>query len=171
MICQKVSSPRVWENMLVIHDISHLDHGLSPEHLAWLQEVFSDRDGFFRTTVDVPPHLPELASALWGPAEGDPPVEDADVEYVIRPGRRCASRILVSPLATLRPTRRLSVVAGPYEGKPCVLYTAYGGAAAPREPGDLTIYNWEGILESRAFWAEHALAGSDLSNRAGRRSL
>ena len=145
--------------MLVIHPISHLDHGLSPEHLAWLQEVFADREGFFEATVDVPPHLSsELMSALWGPSSGDAPIREPDVEYVVRPGRRCVSRVLVNPLATLRPTRRLSVVAGPFESEPCVLYTAYGGPAAPREPGDPTISSWHGILESRTFWAEHALA-------------
>lgn len=154
------------EGMLVIHPISHLDHGLSPAHLSWLQEVFADRDGFFQATVDIPPHLSDLVSALWGPSSGDAPIAEADVDYVVRPGRRCVSRVLKSSLATLRSTRRLSVVAGSFEDAPCVLYTAYGGPAAPREPGDLTIATWKNVLESRAFWAEHALAGSELLNRA-----
>ncbi len=57
-----------------------------------------------------------------------------------------------------RPTRTLTVIAGPSDGKACVLYTSYGGPCAPREPGDPGIPNWEGVQEARAFWAEHALA-------------
>lgn len=40
-----------------------------------------------------------------------------------------------------------------------VLYTAYGGPCAPREPGDPNIKSWDELLESRKFWAEHALVG------------
>jgi hypothetical protein len=40
-----------------------------------------------------------------------------------------------------------------------ILYTAFGGPAAPREPGDPSLDgNEAGLAESKAFWAEHALS-------------
>jgi len=38
-----------------------------------------------------------------------------------------------------------------------VLYTAYGGPVAPREPFDRSL-DEEAKAESEKFWAEHALA-------------
>ena len=128
--------------MLTIAAASHLDHGLTPEHIVWLLETFADRNEFFIETVDIPAHLPAVTSALYGPVMGDLPIAESEVWYTIRGGRRCASRVLASAAAP-RPTRMLTVVAGPHEGAPCVLFTAYGGYAAPREPGDTTIPSWE----------------------------
>jgi hypothetical protein len=53
----------------------------------------------------------------------------------------------------------LTVIAGPGDDglDGVVLYTAYGGKCAPREPGDTSL-NDEQRLESQAFWSEHALA-------------
>lgn len=38
---------------------------------------------------------------------------------------------------------------------PCVLYTAFGGPAAPQEPGDPSCKD---LAESATFWREHALS-------------
>ncbi len=142
--------------MMQITPESHLDHGLNKEHIAWLLEKFADRSAFFLETITLPDHLPEVECGLYGPLCGDEPVVEADVKYAIRGARKCASRLVARPL---RKTRTLTVIAGPHGDMPCVLYTSYGGPAAPREPGDLGIADWKGIEEARAFWATHALAG------------
>jgi hypothetical protein len=143
--------------MLTINAESHLDHGLSPAHVAWLLETFKDKDAFFIATVEIPTHLDSVECGLYGPAMGDSPVTEALVHYAVRPSRRCASRIV--PLVP-RSTRLLTVVAGPSGPIDCLLYTSYGGPAAPREPGDPSIAcnDEEALVESRNFWADHALA-------------
>lgn len=140
---------------LHLASVSHLDHALSTEHIAFMLALFSDRHGFFLETVTLPSELSSLESALYGPLEGDAPVSEANVSYTVRAGRKCASRVVALPP---RPTRLLTVIAGPCIGRPCVLYTAYGGPLAPREPGDLTLADWESVQAARSFWAEHALA-------------
>jgi hypothetical protein len=39
---------------------------------------------------------------------------------------------------------------------PCMLYTAFGGPLAPKEPGDPTLKDSE-REESEKFWSQHAL--------------
>jgi hypothetical protein len=136
---------------------SHVDHGLSPEQLAWLLDQVADRTSFFIETLTLPAHLGTVECGLVGPATGLPAVGDEDVVYVVRGNRKWTSRMLREPRAKPR-TREVSVIAGPAEGhEGLVLYTAYGGPVAPREPGDTTIPDWDGVRQSREFWAEHAL--------------
>lgn len=136
---------------------SHVDHGLSPEQLRWLLDQCEDRDAFFIQTFTLPDHLGTVECGLVGPALGLSPVTEDEVAYVIRGNRKCASRVLREPTAKPQ-TRMVTVIAGPTQGHDgLVLYTAYGGPSAPREPGDTTIPTWDGVVESRAFWAEHAL--------------
>lgn len=145
---------------------SHLDHGLSHEHVMWLIEHFADRSAFFLETITLPIFLPEVECGLYGPICGDEPVPENTVMYKIRGERKYASRVLAlgsflpseASASGLRKTRTLTVIAGPSGDEPCVLYTSYGGPAAPREPGDPSIGAWESVLESRAFWATHALS-------------
>lgn len=147
-----------------IDKVSHLDHGLTPAHVAWLQEKFAGRDAFFIETVTIPEELDPVVCALYGPVMGDEPVGEGEVRYVVREGRNCATRVLRwESITPSRRTRLLTVVAGPAGGAPCTLYTAYGGPAAPREPGDLSLPSWAEIEKSRAFWADHALSLSPVS--------
>lgn len=139
---------------------SHLDHYLLPSHLEWLLKMHAELDRFAIATVELPPFLPDLVMGLYGPIVGDAPISEDEVTYGVRPGRRWATRFVHRPVRAMRPTRLLTFVAGPHEDKPCVLYTAYGGPKAPREPGDLGITSWTEIVESRDFWAEHALVRS-----------
>lgn len=146
-----------------IDPVTHLDHGLTPAHLEWLLATFRDRREFLLETVELPPELAPVMCALYGPSMGDEPVSESEVRYIVRGGRHCTSRVLRWDHIMLpRETRLLTVIAGPVSkgtvDKPCVLYTAYGGPAAPREPGDLSIPNWEALTASRAFWAIHALS-------------
>lgn len=143
---------------LEIHEKSHLDHGLSSEHVAYILGLFNDRTGFFRETVTLPAGLSALLCGLYGPTVGDAPVPEAEAFYIVREDRSYASRTV---WREGRPSRELSVIAGPFEGRPCVLYTAFGGPLTPREPGDLNIATWEELVEARRFWAEHALVSPD----------
>lgn len=140
--------------MLAIHADSHLDRSLTPAHAAFLLSHFADRTGFFAETVTLPDDLPDLTCGLYGPTMGDPPVTD-NVSFEVRGERAYPTRAVVAPM---RPTRLLTVIAGPYKGYPCVLYTAHGGPMAPREVGDPTLITEEARAESAAFWAVHALA-------------
>jgi hypothetical protein len=135
------------------HADSHVDHGLTEEQLAYLLDLFADRAEFFVATVDLPEGLGTVSCALYGPAAGDPPVSSATLSC--RPGRAWDSRLVPLPV---RQTRAVTVVAGPHQDEPCVLYTAYGGPSAPQEPGDPGCRD---KTASEAFWAVHALAKGD----------
>jgi hypothetical protein len=141
---------------LKILPVSHLDHGLTPAHVAWLTLHFADRTGFFLATVELPAELPSLSCGLHGPLVGDPPVPESEVTYQARGDRPGKSRLCARPS---RPTRLLTVIAGPEGEDPCALYTAFGGPAAPREPWDESLEGDEVREASAAFWAEHALSG------------
>jgi hypothetical protein len=110
---------------------------------------------------------------------GDPPVTEDEVVYTERGTRHWPSRLVERPA---RPTRLITVIAGPHEEScptcrgnssgpgstcpgdhcaggrrrhACVLYTAFGGPPAPQEPGDP---GCKDPAESAAFWHDHALA-------------
>lgn len=142
---------------------SHLDHGLLPEHIAFIRERFANRTGFFRETIAIPFWLPPLMCGLYGPAMGDPPVRVA--LCAVRDKRNYTSRVVSLPK---RPTSILTVIGGhppvkengPHavDSSRCVLYTAFGGPLTPREPGDPAIVEIEDLKESVLFWSNHALS-------------
>ncbi len=141
---------------MIITNDSHLDHGLSDLHRAFITKLFEGRTAFFKETVTLPSDLTALDSALYGPLVGDPPIAESDVTYIVRGARAGKSRVVNRPL---RKTRLVSVIGGPHNDEPCILYTAFGGPIAPREPFDPSLV--EGSpehTESVAFWKEHALA-------------
>lgn len=143
---------------LQLHAESHLDHGLSPAHLEFLLKRFADRSGFFVETVTLPAELSALSCALYGPKMGDLPIPETEVSYERRGERTWASRVVYRPS---RPSRLVTVIAGPYKGEPCVLYTAHGGPAAAKEPGSMPANAPPRELDAaRDFWALHALAVS-----------
>lgn len=135
-----------------LHKDSHLDHGLTQGQLDFLLAAFVGRTAFFVETIELPTELGTVPCSLYGPSMDDEPVPEVTVSYAQREGRSWPTRFLLRPM---RPTRRVTVVAGPHDGQPCVLYTAYGGAAAPQEPGDPGCRD---RAASEAFWAQHALA-------------
>lgn len=148
--------------MLTIEQgISHLDHGLTPAHLDWLQEQVRDRDGFYILTLDLPPELPQLQSALRGPAVGDAPIPESEVTWEKRGDRAYNSRL--TEMGTV-PTRKVTLIAGPHKEEDgrewtCLLYTAFPGPLAPKETLDPTLKPEEREA-SESFWAEHALSKS-----------
>lgn len=133
---------------------SHLDHSLSPAHVELLLKHFGHIEHFAIQTIDIPLDLPELPCSLRGPACGDPTIHESEVVYEVRGDRAGKSRISVNHLP--KPSRRLTAIMGMHEGE-CILFTAYGGPAAPREPWDPSL-DEEGREESKAFWLSHALA-------------
>lgn len=116
------------------HPDSHLDHSLTEAQLHYLLGRFADRGGFFLETIELPDDLGTIPCGLWGPLMGDPPIAEIDVVRAHRGTRAWASRLVAR---AARPTRQVTVIAGPHDGHPCVLYTAFGGPAAPQEPGDV----------------------------------
>jgi hypothetical protein len=133
---------------------SHLDHSLCTSHLAWLLARYGDRTEFFIETVELPDELPDLICELHGPLMGDDPVAEFVVHYARRGGRPGRSRLV---FRDARLTRLITVIGGPSGDEPCVLYTAFGGPAAPREPFDPAIED-EDFRVSMAFWRDHALS-------------
>lgn len=137
---------------MIKHADSHLDHGLTPAQVDHILNRFGDRIAFFIETFELPLELGFVQCGLYGPAMGDAPVSDDDVMLDKRKGREWESRFVTEPT---RPTRTMTVIAGPHLGHPCVLFTAFGGPLAPQEPGDPDCKDLEA---SQKFWSEHALS-------------
>lgn len=133
---------------------SHLDHNLSPAHVAFIRDRFGDRTAFFLETVELPADLPSLVCNLHGPVTGGAPVSESEVTYSIRGTRQGPSRMCSRAPVEVR---TLTVIGGVHEGQ-CILFTAYGGPSCPREPWDETL-DEAGREAAQAFWAEHALSG------------
>lgn len=130
---------------------SHVDH-VPASVVEWALSRFADRQAFFIETVELPPELPELDNALYGPVCGDLPVADGYMGQ--RPGRDYLSRLVARPV---RKTRTVTVIAGSHGDEPCVLYTIFGGPVSPKEVNDPTLVEKDREASVK-FWAEHALA-------------
>lgn len=139
--------------MLTIIQGSHLDHALTLDHLQFILARLGERNEFFIETLELPPELSPLPCALRGPVVGEAPVPEAEVHYAPRGGRGWPSRLVAWEPSE---SRSVTVIAGPHGDLPCVLFTAYGGPLAPREPGDPDLPEVERAA-SEAFWGEHAL--------------
>ena len=142
---------------MIITTDSHTDHSISGAIFEYLTHRFADRAGFFIETITIPLSLGTVGNALVGPACGDDPVAEAQCYRATRGGRAGESRMV---RGHLRQTRTLTVIAGPDgKGNSCVLYTAHGGPAAPREPWDPGVQNDPAALAASVeFWAVHALS-------------
>lgn len=139
---------------LALHAMSHTDH-VPAIVLGYVLGRFTNRTGFFTDTFELPKFLPELDLTLYGPVCGDPPVSDEDTVEVNRPGRDWKSRCVNRPA---KKTRLCTIIAGPWDGNDCVLYTVFGGPLAPHELGDPALLKDEAkYLKSREFWRDHAL--------------
>lgn len=138
----------------IITSDSHTDHGLNEEHLDFLRKHFKRRNEFFIESCELPENLPALSCGLYGPIMGDVSVPEDVVVWETRGDRGYTSRMVDFPK---RPTRIVTVIAGPHGDEPCILFTAYGGPLAPKGPNDPSRSSSE-IEESEVFWAEHALS-------------
>lgn len=141
-----------------IHPESHfMDHGLTLAHVEWLRTAIGDCsfDGIRTLEVTLDDSLPPVPCDLHGPVMGDAPIDGVECTFEHRGDRAWPTRVCNRPS---RETRQITVVIGPHDGHPAVLYTAYGGPKAPREPGDPSIKTEADSAESRGFWARHALS-------------
>lgn len=144
---------------MIKHPDSHMDHGITEDQWHYVFTQLADRTDMFVETLALPDILGTVANALYGPSAGDPPVDESEVYYATRGSRVGQSRMVHR---SLRPTRWIRIIAGPHDGHPCVLYTAYGVATkdmaeAPREPWDPECKDVEA---SKVFWSAHALAAA-----------
>lgn len=110
-----------------LHKESHLDHNLSQAQVDHLVARFADRSAFFVETVTLPEELGTVPCALHFD------VPESEVRYEKRGGRTWESRLCAR---APRQVREVTVVAGPHDGEACIVFTMYGGPAAPQEPGD-----------------------------------
>jgi len=143
---------------LVISKDSHIDHALWTSHLRFIFEKLGDASSFGIHTLELPEGLASLPCQIHGPIVGEAAVPESEVRYEVRGNRAGASRIVNRDEVMVR---TMTVIVGP-DDKPVegqvVLYTAYGGPQAPREPWDPAIQdNPEALAASKAFWSEHAL--------------
>ena len=167
---------------MIRHRDSHVDHSLTAAQLHYLLEHFAGRATFFLETITLPEDLGTVPCGLYGPCMGDPPIVEADVSYARRGDRAWLSRLVDRPSRQTRRVTVIAgpheetcprchagdLVAGVdlEERRPCdtcdggkikhacVLYTAFGGPAAPQEPGDPRCTD---LAASTAFWHTHAL--------------
>lgn len=158
-----------------LHPASHLDHHLNDDQTVYIMQKFVNKHEFFIETIELPPEFGQVPCALYGPIAGDSPIT-SNVTYRRRGDRDWDSRILIGVAPRL--TNKVTVIGGPHEEKctacreevrtllcrcnglkrvkyACILYTCYGGPAAPQEPGDPQCKD---KAASEKFWSEHALA-------------
>lgn len=135
------------------YKVFHADHGVSTKHIEDLALLSVPHRGFFLRTLRLPVGFDDLMSGLWGPAAGDPPVPDSEVQMKVRNNRPGPSRMVARPH---RSTRLMTMI-GIRDDNGVTFFTIYGGPAAPREPWDPSMNDAE-RAESREFWSKHALA-------------
>ena len=142
--------------MKIINGVSHT-HGLNAPILAFIEATFGNREAFFLETVEVPAEIAEGLDYLHGPTKGDTEIPESECFYAQRNGRAGNTRFTTREP---RKTNKLTVIGGPEKGYDgCILYTAFWGERAMREPFDPDIAgNAEQIAASTAFWATHALS-------------
>lgn len=140
--------------MLELHAESHLDHGISPAIIEFVLGKFAEKNEFFIETLTLPAIFGRVPCNLHGPATGEPVVAEAEADYMVRPGRKNASRVCGRDPVLVN---SITVIAGPHDGKACIVFTIFGGPLAPKELGDPSMKPEE-LLASQKFWAEHALS-------------
>lgn len=131
------------------HEDSHLDHNFSEAQIEFVLALDAAPDELTIQTVELPAELGPVPCDLYGPSMGDDPILESDVYYAKRGDRLGESRMIDK---CPRATRVVTVISGPHDGQPCVLFTAFGGPQAPREKFE---------DDSSTFWDVHALAGSN----------
>ena len=145
--------------MLELHAESHT-HGLDNNTLDFILDIFKDKNEFFKETIEC---SQSFDCALYGPIMGDEPITEDQVYYADRGEGRGKSRMVRKPF---RQTNLLTVIGGPHEDKSCILYTAFGGPLAAKEPTDSSLSNDE-MQESKSFWDVHALADGTSIDKSG----
>lgn len=128
---------------------SHIDHGLSLAQISYLTNRFAGAAGFFIEELELPVELGTVPCGLIGPITGFAPMREEDT-FLGKRGTRTYDSRLTKKYDTF-PTLVVTVIAGPDpdEGEPCILYTAFGGPKAHKEPGELQLQR-EAIEKARS---------------------
>lgn len=133
--------------------IYHADHGISPAQMDFIKKTLTAEaaEGFFLKQIDIPKSLGSVPNALYGPASGDRPVNEAAVHYLDRAGRGWKDRMVDLPS---RPCQFVQCI-GIREGTKFTVFTIYGGPLAPQNPADPGNDDPEG---AQKWWSKHALS-------------
>lgn len=134
----------------------HGDHGLSKEHLDFIDRVFEgvDEGATIVQAFEMPAECPDLEDSIYGPCNGDEEVLDEECYFESRADRETKSRLVDRKP---RSGARYMVIIGT---KGVALWTAYGslsGTVAPKEADDKSLSPEEAEV-AKEFWAVHALA-------------
>lgn len=140
-------------NSMKVVKVFHADHGVSDELIQWAVNEIQPT-GFFLRTLEIPEQFGGLDNALYGPRSGDEPIADSDVHMKQRSPDRPHSRMVKRPK---RQTRLMTII-GMANPDGVTVFTAYGGPAAEREPGDVTLQTDAEKAAAAKFWSEHALS-------------
>ena len=142
------------------YSAAHADHNLTNKHWEMVDQIHDSglyKEGQFFVEVialtDPKHHLP---SALYGPAAGDAPITDDQVEYKVRNERPGPSRLIDKPC---RPAGFM-VVIGIAQKLTITAYGTQSTSPSPREWWDAGMKPHEAI-EAAKFWSEHALSSQE----------
>jgi hypothetical protein len=133
--------------------VFHKDHGITEDQFEYIKRFLKENSpqGFSIQTIQLPSNLGSAANALYGPASGDQPVGEEEVEYIVRGDRPYPDRMINKPM---RPTQEVQVI-GVREGEDFTIYTAHGGPLAPQNPKDP---NNRDVEAAKTWWSQHALS-------------
>lgn len=155
-----------------IHEDSHVDHGIPKVVVDFILKSLRGRTGFFIETITLPEIIEHRHGLDYWQAPGqvfaetkvEPvpcglhlDVPESEVHYAKRGDREYTSRLCNRPP---RMVREVTVIAGLHRDLPdvgMILFTIFGGPAAPREPGDPSLEG-EALEESKEFWKSAALS-------------
>ena len=146
------------ESKAMLRTDGHYDaHGLTPEHLSWLQTHPDVLAAKGPVTLTLPDHLPPLPVGIVGPSIGDGPVGEHQVHYANRGGGRGYESRMIHYEGPPKTTKMITAISRQHSetGKP-FLITAFGGPLAPKEVNDPS-HTEESREEAKKFWSQHAL--------------
>lgn len=136
-------------------EVQHQDHDVSPDQLAHVCATLERslvKSGPFILRIELPPSLGQVPCGLHGPIMGDAPVEDEDIVFWKRGGRRYVDRCVDRPV---RMVSYVQAIGELDERGFCSIATIFGGPLAPMNPDDPKCSDVEA---SELFWASHALS-------------
>lgn len=144
--------------------VFHADHGITDPQMEHIKGVLEAQApiGFFVRQIDIPAHLGRVPNALYGPAAGDPPIQEDQVFYAVRGDRPFPDRMIRAPV---RPWRYVQAIGVRADADNFKLFTVYGGPLAPMHPD---APNNPDPTAARLWWAQHALSNAQWDPSRGR---
>lgn len=155
-----------------IHEDSHLDHGIPKPVVEFVLKQFRDRTEFFIETITLPEVIEhrhgldhwQAPGAVFAETKVDPvpcglhlDVPESEVHYAKRGDREYKSRLCNRPPRMVREVTIIAGVSSEHPDAGMILFTIFGGPAAPREPGDPSLEG-EALEESEKYWKSAALS-------------